>query len=187
MPAEPAAAKPAGSVAAKPAGSVGVKPAESVGVKPAESVGPVRRALSSDAEEIAALGAASFPRGWSAASIAEELARPDGEAWALGSRDPSRRIDGFLLARRGPIGIEVLLLAVRECVRRRGGASALLAALLESARCAGHRCVHLEVRAANAAAIGLYRRHGFAVVGRRPRYYEAREDAILMSLALELG
>ena len=170
------------------------KPAESVAAKPARSAGPawrVRRARPSDGAAIATLGAAAFARGWSRASIAAELARPDGEAWALASPDPARAIDGFLLARRvpgaGAGGIEVLLLAVREELRRRGGASALLGALLQEARRAGLGWIQLDVRAQNRAAIDLYLRHGFAVVGRRPRYYEAREDAILMSLALEEG
>jgi [ribosomal protein S18]-alanine N-acetyltransferase len=166
--------------------------------KPAESPAgawQVRRAQPSDRAEIAALGAAAFARGWSPASIADELTRPDTEGWALGSQDPARPLDGFLLARRipaaatdlAPGGLEVLLLAVRAAARRRGGASALLAALLEAAQRAGLGSVHLDVRASNRAAIDLYRRHGFAVVGRRPRYYEAQEDAILMSLALEPG
>jgi len=154
----------------------------------------VRRAQPRDAREIAALGAAAFARGWSPASIADELTRSDAETWALAASDRSP-LDGFLLARRIPAegagaascDLEVMLVAVRESERRRGGASALLAAALEGARRDGIGRVRLDVRASNAAAIGLYLRHGFAVVGRRPRYYEAREDAILMRLELEPG
>ena len=39
----------------------------------------------------------------------------------------------------------------------------------------------LEVRASNRKAIGLYEKCGFAVKGRRPRYYDdAKEDALIM-------
>ena len=152
----------------------------------------VRRARPSEAAELAALGAGAFARGWSAASIAAELERPDAEVWVLRGARPR---SGFLIARRVPGAsagsvrdqLEVLLLAVAPDERRGGGASALLAAALAAARRAGLGGAQLEVRVSNAAAIGLYRSHGFAEVGRRPRYYEGREDAVLMSLALAPG
>jgi ribosomal-protein-alanine N-acetyltransferase len=41
--------------------------------------------------------------------------------------------------------------------------------------------VLLEVRADNERAIGLYRRRGFAEIGRRPRYYQpSGTDAVVM-------
>jgi len=47
----------------------------------------------------------------------------------------------------------------------------------------------LEVRPSNAGAIALYRRVGFAEIGRRKRYYPAenstREDALVMRIACE--
>ena len=39
----------------------------------------------------------------------------------------------------------------------------------------------LEVRASNSAAQTLYRDFGFEVVGGRKRYYQGREDAIIMT------
>ena len=44
--------------------------------------------------------------------------------------------------------------------------------------------LHLEVRADNAAALGLYRAMGFAADGRRRDYYGRGHDALLMSLRL---
>jgi ribosomal-protein-alanine N-acetyltransferase len=42
--------------------------------------------------------------------------------------------------------------------------------------------VTLEVRASNEIAQELYKKYGFRVVGRRPRYYSSDgEDAIIMS------
>jgi ribosomal-protein-alanine N-acetyltransferase len=46
----------------------------------------------------------------------------------------------------------------------------------------------LEVRPSNVAARALYERTGFQPIGRRPRYYPARdgrEDAIVMSAELD--
>jgi [ribosomal protein S18]-alanine N-acetyltransferase len=69
---------------------------------------------------------------------------------------------------------ELLQVEVEEGYRRRGIASALLAAALEGT-------VFLEVRAGNAGAIALYSTLGFAVVGRRRGYYaDPVEDALVM-------
>lgn len=83
--------------------------------------------------------------------------------------------------------LHVLLVIVAPALRRRGGGSALLRVALERARQRAVAVVHLDVRASNGPALALYRRHGFLAVGRRPRYYEGREDAVLMSLRLVEG
>lgn len=63
----------------------------------------------------------------------------------------------------------------------------LLRALLQLARGRGVQRVFLEVRPSNTAAIALYHAEGFNEIGRRPRYYPARqgrEDAIVMAMEL---
>jgi ribosomal-protein-alanine N-acetyltransferase len=42
----------------------------------------------------------------------------------------------------------------------------------------------LEVRASNVAAITLYEKCGFVRTGLRQKYYEGREDAVLMEKRL---
>lgn len=78
-------------------------------------------------------------------------------------------------------------IAVAPEARRQGVADALLGALTGFGR--DHLSVlMLEVRASNAPAIALYKKHGFAAVGRRKNYYDApKEDAILMTLEFEHG
>lgn len=78
-------------------------------------------------------------------------------------------------------------IAVAPEFRRQGVADALLAALTGFAREHLAR-LFLEVRASNAPALALYRKYGFAEVGRRKNYYEKpREDAILMTWEIEHG
>jgi ribosomal protein S18 acetylase RimI-like enzyme len=168
--------------------------------EPAGGVWLVTTATREDAPALAALGAASLARGWSEPALAAELARPDAWVLALRLRAPAGRAPaapggpprrdgpaGFLLARRSLDELHVLLMAVAPALRRRGGGAALLEAALAAARAAGLAVVHLEVRAGNVAALALYARHGFLAVGRRARYYEGREDAVLMSRRLEGG
>ena len=75
-------------------------------------------------------------------------------------------------------------LAVRPEYRGQSIAQRLLArALVEAAR-SGATHALLEVRVSNQAALNLYRKFGFEVVGIRPGYYhDTQEDALLMTLA----
>lgn len=71
--------------------------------------------------------------------------------------------------------------------QRRGHARAVLQAALAAAKAAGATRCLLEVRAGNAAAIGLYRTLGFVDCGVRKAYYRhehGREDALLMECPL---
>lgn len=62
-----------------------------------------------------------------------------------------------------------------------GIGAALLAALLSESDRRGTRHVDLEVRAENDAAIHLYEKHGFGVLGRRRGYYQpSGADALVM-------
>lgn len=73
--------------------------------------------------------------------------------------------------------------AVAPAHRRRGAGDALIAELIRRGRALRLAFLTLEVRESNAAAVALYAKHGFLVVGRRKGYYEKpREDALLMTL-----
>jgi len=143
---------------------------------------PVARAVASDAAALASLAHASALPGWSEASLRAAFAEPT--TIARVARSSTRSVHGFVVARRAADELEILLVAVTPAARRRGAGTALVAAALADAARAGALAAHLEVRASNAAAIALYQRLGFVAVGRRPRYYDATEDAVLMSRAL---
>ena len=81
----------------------------------------------------------------------------------------------------------VLNLCTSPDMQGRGHGRRLLRALLQLARGRGAHRVFLEVRPSNAPAISLYHDEGFNEIGRRPRYYPARdgrEDALVMALEL---
>ena len=94
---------------------------------------------------------------------------------------------GFSLSRNVADEAELLLLAVTPGHRRRGVGRTLLEDFIERARAFGASRVHLEVRDGN-PAIEMYRRSGFAPVGRRRNYYRARDgqqfDALTFALDL---
>lgn len=75
--------------------------------------------------------------------------------------------------------------AVSPGARGAGIGGALVDAVVERIRARGSIECFLEVRESNTAAQHLYRQRGFAVVGRRPRYYSLpTEDALVMRLRI---
>ncbi|HEX3560244.1 MAG TPA: GNAT family N-acetyltransferase [Pyrinomonadaceae bacterium] len=102
---------------------------------------------------------------------------PDGGAGKL--------LSGFAAARINADELHINNIGVRAESRRKGVGGALLGSCLElGARC-GARLAVLEVRASNAAALALYGRLGFGVVGERRKYYKGPvEDALIMTMPL---
>jgi len=95
--------------------------------------------------------------------------------------DPGSRIIGFVVLRKIADESELLKIAVDKAHRRQGVADSLLSAALDWARARGSGSIFLEVRESNAAAIGLYKKHGFFSAGVRRNYYtEPVENAIIM-------
>jgi len=76
----------------------------------------------------------------------------------------------------------IIAIGVRDNYRRLGIGEGLLIATIELAEILNANLVTLEVRASNQTAQSLYKKYGFRVTGRRPRYYSSDgEDAIIMS------
>lgn len=71
--------------------------------------------------------------------------------------------------------------AVGKKSRGKGIGSALVEDFIRLAEEKDLAFLTLEVRVSNETAIALYEKHGFKEVGRRKKYYENTEDAILMT------
>jgi ribosomal-protein-alanine N-acetyltransferase len=133
-------------------------------------------------DEVLAIEKASYGNPWSRNSFIAELTQlPYSRLWGL--REPGDpRLAAFavvwVIAGEGHLAN----LATDPAHRRRGHARALLQTALDDARRREARFMLLEVRAGNGAAITLYREFGFRDYGRRPKYYEDGEDALLMRL-----
>ncbi|MBI5241120.1 MAG: GNAT family N-acetyltransferase [Elusimicrobia bacterium] len=91
---------------------------------------------------------------------------------------------GFFILRRVEAEAQLVDIAVRSRDRGRGLGRDLLAAAVAGARSWSSSKMTLEVSAANEPALRLYRAAGFRIVGRRPKFYNDRSDAILMDLLL---
>jgi len=107
-----------------------------------------------------------------------ELIR-DPDVTALVARDAGCTV-GFAIMSFGDDRAHLVLLAVHPSRRRRGIGRRLLNWLVESATTAGIATIHVELRADNVAAYGMYEAAGFAETFRVPRYYRGRETAVRM-------
>lgn len=117
-----------------------------------------------------------FAEPWDEAAMAGLLAMP-GVFGLLAGGERSDSPQGFILCRKAADEAEVLTLLVLPPYRRSGVGGRLLEAAWLQVGAAG---MFLEVAADNAAGLALYSSHGFVPVGRRPRYYSGRTDALVL-------
>ena len=95
---------------------------------------------------------------------------------------------GYFVCWTLPNQLHLANFAIHPDHQHRGLGGLLLQALFRLARRLEIATVELEVRQSNVAAQGLYRRHGFEVVGERPNFYEhPTETAILMDGPVPAG
>jgi ribosomal-protein-alanine N-acetyltransferase len=127
----------------------------------------------------------SFALPWSERSFRFELTGNDA-AHLLVAEMPvggEQRIAGFLGYWLLVDEMHISTLAVHPEMRGQGIGEQLLEAGLVQAWLQGAEMSTLEVRPSNKAAIALYSKYGFELVGRRRAYYQDNnEDALLMTL-----
>lgn len=96
---------------------------------------------------------------------------------------------GYFVAMKGVDEVHLLNITVAPEFQRQGWARILLDALAIWSRGQGAQWLWLEVRVSNERALRVYEAQGYRRVGQRKAYYPAhhdhREDAVVMSLALE--
>jgi [ribosomal protein S18]-alanine N-acetyltransferase len=119
------------------------------------------------------------PDTWTVAMYRDELARTD-TRWYLVAEE-EHRVVGYAGLIAYPDEAHVATIGVAGARQGEGIGARLLDALLAEADRRGSAVVLLEVRADNEVAQGLYRRRGFAEIGRRRGYYQpSGADAVVM-------
>src|SRR5436305_15164916 len=134
-----------------------------------------------DAPKLAQLHGLSFHRGWGEGEFEQMLTERNTLVHRLRQ---GRKIIGFAVSRMAADEAEILSIAVDAKHRRRGLSRNLLLVHLGHLAGRGVRTVFLEVEEHNQPARRLYDRAGFAMAGRRERYYKQpggeQLNAILM-------
>lgn len=75
-------------------------------------------------------------------------------------------------------------IVVKKDERNKGIGSSLLKEIIHIAKKLKAKTITLEVNENNEPAIKLYKKYGFEQVGLRKKYYNNKEDAILMATSL---
>jgi ribosomal-protein-alanine N-acetyltransferase len=146
----------------------------------------VRGMRADDLATVSAMENASYDFPWSA-GIFSDCVKAGHPCWVL---CVDQDIAGYGILSMGAGEAHVLNLCIGPDFRGRGLGRHLLGRLLDIARWNGAERVFLEVRPSNPLAKTLYESVGFNEIGRRPRYYPAkngREDAIVMALDMATG
>jgi ribosomal-protein-alanine N-acetyltransferase len=111
----------------------------------------------------------------------------DDVALIAGHREEGVEIRGYAILMPMVDEAELLAIGVAGGRQRQGLGRMILGNMLEAARNRNMRCVYLEVRVSNEAAIALYRSAGFLKVGERQGYYQnvdGCENALTMACNL---
>ena len=169
------------AAAARDAGGVAIVSARAIDAAAAPaSLRPMREA---DLDAVMAIELRAYPFPWTR-GIFRDCLLADYPARVLVQ---DGEIIGYGMLSVAADEAHVLNVCAAPEVQGRGHGRRLLRALLQLARGRGVQRVFLEVRPSNPTAIALYHAEGFNEIGRRPRYYPAkqgREDAIVMAMEL---
>jgi ribosomal-protein-alanine N-acetyltransferase len=134
-----------------------------------------------DAPALAQIHGASFHRGWSEGEFENMLSERNTLVHRLRM---GRKVIGFSMSRIAADEAEILSIAVAQSHRGRGLSNNLLLTHLGHLAGRGVRTVFLEVEENNQPARRLYKRAGFAVAGRRERYYRQASGEPLNALLM---
>lgn len=143
----------------------------------------IRRALKEDLPALAEieLEHRSYPA-WGIKGLSAELSNPNAVTLVAEDGSETAGFVNFWIVRPE---VQLNAVVVSKKNLRRQTASKLLAKMYEYAKKNACLSVELEVNAANLPAIKLYEKHGFTVVGHRPKFYNNSEDALLMRKTLD--
>jgi ribosomal-protein-alanine N-acetyltransferase len=138
-----------------------------------------------DLTEVMAVERQAYPVPWTHGNFVDSLAAGYPAEVLRGAR---AELLGYWVAMPGVDELHLLNITVAPAWQGRGLAAAMLDRLVDECHRRGLVQLWLEVRLGNERAREVYRRYGFAEVGKRRAYYPVqqgpREDAVLMSLTV---
>lgn len=145
-----------------------------------------------DLPAIMAIETRVYAQPWTEGNFIDSLASgyPGFGLWLADGPGQEACLAAYFLAMKGVGEMHLLNISVRPENQGQGLARLMLDALAQLCRSEGCEQLWLEVRTSNTRAREVYRRYGLKEVGLRRAYYPAhqgqREDAVLMSLPIDL-
>ena len=127
-------------------------------------------------QEIAEIEKVSFKTPWSAQMIADELKNPLAHYFVI---EKDAQVVAYMGFYRILDEAHITNIAVKPDEKRKGFGKKLLEFALNDMVENGVSKVTLEVNEHNVPAINLYESFGFKMAGRRKKYYEGVDDALI--------
>ena len=148
----------------------------------------IRKMTVQDVPAVSQIDRLSFSMPWPEHSFQYEVAE-NRVARCFVAETDDHRIAAMIVSWIIVDEMHIATIATHPEFRRQGIGERILRDALLDGRDSGAHLAFLEVRASNDAAQAMYRKFGFRISGKRPRYYkDNNEDAVLMTLEpLEVG
>jgi ribosomal-protein-alanine N-acetyltransferase len=146
----------------------------------------IRRMREEDLPEVRAIETLSFSNPWSDNTFRGEIQNTPVSFPMVVVRRPGEEVVGYVIFWQIRDDVQVNNVAVRPDCRGLGLGEALMRYAIAKVRAAGAAFMTLEVRQSNTAAVALYKKLGFEIMGTRKNYYtKPDEDAYVMALVLD--
>ncbi len=146
----------------------------------------VRRMREGDLPAVRAIEALSFSNPWSDNTFRGEIQNTSISSPMVVVRRPAEEVVAYIVYWQIRDDVQINNVAVHPDHRGLGLGEAMMRYAIAKVRVAGAGFVTLEVRQSNTAAVTLYKKLGFEILGTRRNYYtKPDEDAHVMGLVLD--
>ena len=119
-----------------------------------------------------------FDEFWSASILKSELESENSKYIVAKEDDKVVGFAGIIIL---PDNAEITNIVTKKSERKKGIGSLLLEKLIEMAKNEKKENISLEVNENNISAINLYEKYKFETVGMRKKYYNGKDNAIIMT------
>jgi len=146
----------------------------------------IRRMREDDLPAVRAIEGLSFSNPWSDNTFRGEIQNTPVSSPLVVVRRPGEEVVGYIVYWQIRDDVQVNNIAVHPECRGLGLGEAMMRFAIAKVRAAGAEFMTLEVRQSNGAAVKLYKKLGFEVLGTRKNYYtKPDEDALVLGLVLD--
>lgn len=134
-----------------------------------------------DFENIKDILQIDFDEFWNANILKSELENENSKYIVAKENDEIVGFAGIIIT---PIDTEITNIVTQKRNRKKGIGKSLLDKLIKMAKEINSESISLEVNENNSIAIHLYESYGFKKVGLRKKYYNGKDNAIIMTKVL---
>jgi len=153
-------------------------------IKKDKSLAPffyLRRMEEKDIPSVLAIENVSFSNPWRESTFLGEINNQSISFPYVVVHKDLDKVIGYIIYWQIKAEVQISNIAIHPDFRRRGIAETILHQVIEELKRKGAEFITLEVRPSNTAALNLYRKLGFEILGIRKDYYtHPREHALVM-------